>query len=136
MKRLTNLQMSVIVNKIYNELDKEIQAINAKRLESVDMDKVLEIDAVHTSLKDIEALQEEIDSIKKKIVKQLNLESVYYVPKYNDYINRLKKREANLISVDKREIEASVILSDVEDLDSLIKSIKKSMSKNIPELND
>ena len=136
MKRLTNLQMSVIVNKIYNELDKEIQAINAKRLESVDMDKVLEKDAVHTSLKDIEALQEEIDSIKKKIVKQLNLESVYYVPKYNDYINRLKKREANLISVDKREIEASVILSDVEDLDSLIKSIKKSMSKNIPELND
>lgn len=136
MKRLTNLQMSVIVNKIYNELDKEIQAINTKRLESVDMDKLLKKDAVHTSLKDIEALQEEIDSIKKKIVKQLNLESVYYVPKYNDYINRLKKREANLISVDKREIEASVILSDVEDLDSLIKSIKKSMSKNIPELND
>lgn len=143
MKRLTNLQMSVIVNKIYNELDKEIQAINTKRLESVDMDKVLEEDSIHPLLKKIELLEEEKDSLEKiiksiedTVKERMGMSRYYTIPTYDKYVNSLKRKEANLINIDKEEIEASVILSDVEDLDSLIKSIKKSMSKNIPELND
>lgn len=143
MKRLTNLQMSVIVNKIYNELDKEIQAINTKRLESVDMDKVLEEDSIHPLLKKIELLEEEKDSLEKiiksiedTVKERMGMSRYYTIPTYDKYVNSLKRKEANLININKEEIEASVILSDVEDLDSLIKSIKKSMSKNIPELND
>lgn len=135
--------MSVIVNKIYNELDKEIQAINTKRLESVDMDKLLEKDSVHTLLKQIELLEEEKDSLEKiinsvevTVKERMGMSKYYRIPTYDNYVNNLKRKEANLINIDKEEIEASVILSDVEDLDSLIKSIKKSMSKNIPELND
>lgn len=143
MKRLTNLQMSVIVNKIYNELDKEIQAINTKRLESVDMDKVLEEDSIHPLLKKIKLLEEEKDSLEKiinsiedTVKERMDMSRYYIIPTYDEYVNSLKRKEANLININKEEIEASVILSDVEDLDSLIKSIKKSMSKNIPELND
>lgn len=94
-------------------------------------------------LKKIELLEEEKDSLEKiigsiedTVKERMGMSRYYSIPTYDKYVNSLKRKEANLINIDKEEIEASVILSDVEDLDSLIKSIKKSMSKNIPELND
>lgn len=94
-------------------------------------------------LKKIELLEEEKDSLEKiiksiedTVKERMGMSRYYTIPTYDKYVNSLKRKEANLINIDKEEIEASVILSDVEDLDSLIKSIKKSMSKNIPELND
>lgn len=94
-------------------------------------------------LKKIELLEEEKDSLEKiigsiedTVKERMGMSRYYTIPTYDKYVNSLKRKEANLININKEEIEASVILSDVEDLDSLIKSIKKSMSKNIPELND
>jgi len=145
MKKLTNLQMGVIVDKIYKELSEKIEPINKARLGAVDTAELLKGDKIAPKLLALEELEKQKRELDNKIAKTrkeaselYNSEStVYYysTPSYETYLNDLKRKEANLIFIDKRDIEANVILSDVTDLETLIANITRSITKNIPELN-
>ena len=120
MKRLTNLQMSIVVDKIYNDLLKKVEPINKARLENVDMDKILKKDKVHARLRRISELskesndiQREISALKEAVRADLGGEYRYYILEYENYISTLRAEKASLITIDRGEIEANVILSDV-----------------------
>lgn len=142
MRKLTNLQMGVIVDKVYKELKKKIDVINKERLEKVNIDRELKED---TKLKlireyyEYDRLSTEYEELMRVVKKAYTEEAgiSYYstLPTEEDYILRLKEDKANLIHLDKRDIEASVILSDVTDIETLIETISKNITKDIPELN-
>lgn len=142
MKKLTNLQMGVIVDKIYKELSEKIEPINKARVEAVDVDKVLKGDKVIPLLKafrevelEEEALRNKKEDIRAKLKKVYPEYSHYSIPTPEEFIQKFRRKEANLITIDRRDIEANVILSDVTDLETLIANITRSITKNIPELN-
>jgi len=135
--------MSIVVDKIYNDLLKKVEPINKARLENVDMDKILKKDKVHARLRRISELskesndiQREISALKEAVRADLGGEYRYYILEYENYISTLRAEKASLITIDRGEIEANVILSDVGDLDSLIANITKGITKDIPELNE
>lgn len=142
MRKLTNLQMGVIVDKVYKELKKKIDVINKERLEKVNIDRELEED---TKLKLIREYyeynrlsreyEELMDVVKKAYTEETGISHYYTLPTEENYILRLKEDKANLIHLDKKDIEASVILSDVTDIETLIETISKNITKDIPELN-
>ena len=142
MRKLTNLQMGVIVDKVYKELKKKIDVINKERLEKVNIDKELEED---TKLKLIieyyeydrvrKEYEELMGVVKEAYVAETGINYYYNLPKEEDYILKLKEDKANLIHLNKEDIEASVILSDVTDIETLIETISKNITKDIPELN-
>lgn len=142
MKRLTNLQMSVIVDKIYRGLNKKIDVINKERLEKVDIKKELDGDVKLGLIKEYHVLEE----LRNKYEKQMMFtkeayrvenggEYLYRMPTEEEYILKLKTDKGNLIYLDKQDIEANVILSDVTDIETLIETITKNITKDIPELN-
>lgn len=143
MRKLTNLQLNVIVDKIYNDLSKKVAPVNEARLEAVDMGKLLAEDKVHARLFRLAELKQSMDSLSREIeslndsVRQdlYGSHGYYHVPSYKDYVDRLKNQEANLIFINRGEIEASVVLSDIGDLESLISGITNGITKDIPELN-
>ena len=74
--------------------------------------------------------------IKKALTaEETGISHYYTLPTEENYILRLKEDKANLIHLDKKDIEASVILSDVTDIETLIETISKNITKDIPELN-
>lgn len=142
MRKLTNLQMGVIVDKVYKELKKKIDVINKERLEKVNIDRELEED---TKLKLIREYyeynrlsreyEELMDVVKKAYTEETGISYYSTLPTEENYILKLKQDKANLIHLDKKDIEASVILSDVTDIETLIETISKNITKDIPELN-
>jgi len=142
MKKLTNLQMSIIADKIYRELSAKIDPINVARLEAIDVDKLLKKDKTIPLLRAYqeltakeEALRKEKESLKYDLQKVYSEYSHYSVPTPEDYIRRIRYKEYKPIVIDRQDIEANVILSDVTDLDTLIENITRSITKDIPELN-
>jgi len=145
MKKLTNLQMGVIVDKIYRELSEKIEPINKARLEAIDTAKLLKGDKIAPKLLALEELENQKRELDSKIAKARGEVSklyngdspAYYYSSlsYENYVNNLKKKEAKLITIDKHDIEAGVVLSDVTDLETLIANITRSITKDIPELN-
>ena len=142
MRKLTNLQMGVIVDKVYKELKKKIDVINKERLEKVNIDRELKEDTKLKLLREyyeydrLSIEYEELMSVVKKAYAEETGISYYStLPTEENYILKLKQDKANLIHLDKKDIEASVILSDVTDIETLIETISKNITKDIPELN-
>lgn len=142
MRKLTNLQMGVIVDKVYKELKKKIDAVNKERLEKVNIDRELKEDTKLKLLREYyeydrlsREYEELMDVVKKAYIEEAGISYYSTLPTEEKYILELKKDKANLIHLDKEDIEASVILSDVTDIETLIETISKNITKDIPELN-
>ncbi len=134
--------MSVVVDKIYRELSAKIEPINKARLEAVDIDKLLKKDKVAPILLAIDALEQEradiimeINRLHREARVQMGIEHYMTPPSYKSYVKQLRDKNVDLIYIDKSDIEANVILSDVTDLDTLIENITRNITKDIPELN-
>jgi len=141
MKKLTNLQMGVIVDKIYKELSEKIEPINKARLEAIDIKKELKGDKIAPLLLEIEEISPQISALDakrtelKRQVGKLNDGYYYSTPSYENYTKTIRNKKASIITIDRKDIEAGVILSDVTDLETLIANITRSITKDIPELN-
>jgi len=140
--RLTNKQLEIVVDEIYNRVSNPIIEANNKALEKVtlpDDDLFLKDVATYTSI------QESIDKLEK--IKD-NLEEKWKDVTYNDfdfsswgydnfrekYINDYKKfiKKQNVVLAEApshKDIEKQVILAGNKDIPELIETVIKSLQK-------
>ena len=140
--RLTNKQLEIVVDEIYNRVSKPIIEANNKALEDV----ILPEDDLY--LKDVatyNSVQESIDKLEK--IKD-NLEEKWKGKTYNDYefseyayrifrenqideyTHHIKKQNVVLAEFPSRnEIEKQIILAGNKDIPELIETVIKSLKK-------
>lgn len=140
--RLTNKQLEIVVDEIYNRVSKPIIEANNKALEKVilpDDDLFLKDVATYTSI------QESIDKLEK--IKD-NLEGKWKGKTYNDYefseytyrifrenqideyTHHIKKQNIVIAEFPShKDIEKQVILAGNKDISELIETVIKSLKK-------
>ena len=102
MRKLTNLQMGVIVDKVYKELKKKIDVINKERLEKVNIDRELKEDTKLKLLREYyeyDRLSREYEEL-MSVVKKANIVTGKQEGVMNDRLQAIIKDYASILNSD------------------------------------
>ena len=138
MKKLTNRQLSLIVERIVSEINSEISTENQRILDTVPKEKIFQKSKYFNSIKSIverlnviedeeSHLLESLRSLRKNVENEEGFGEWYRDTNswFEGYTNFLIKSSVTLRKkVSDRDVEADIILSGVGNLEDLVQTIK------------
>lgn len=138
MKKLTNRQLSLIVERVVSEINSEISIENQKILDTVPKEKILQKSKHFNSIKSIvdrlnviedeeSCLLESLKSLRKDVENEEGFDEWYRDTNswFEGYTNFLIKSSVTLRKkVSDRDIETDIILSQVDNVEEMIQMIK------------
>ena len=138
MKKLTNRQLSLIVERIVSEINSEISTENQRILDTVPKEKIFQKSKYFNSIKSIverlnviedeeSHLLESLKSLRKDVENEEGFDEWYRDTNswFEGYTNFLIKSSVTLRKkVSDRDVEADIILSGVDNLEDLVRTIK------------
>ena len=138
MKKLTNRQLSLIVERIVSEINSEISTENQRILDTVPKEKIFQKSKYFNSIKSIverlnviedeeSHLLESLRSLRKDVENEEGFDEWYRDTNswFEGYTNFLIKSSVTLRKkVSDRDVEADIILSGVGNLEDLVQTIK------------
>lgn len=138
MKKLTNRQLSLIVERIVSEINSEISTENQRILDTVPKEKIFQKSKYFNSIKSIverlnviedeeSHLLESLRSLRKDVENEEGFDEWYRDTNswFEGYTNFLIESSVTLRKkVSDRDVEADIILSGVDNLEDLVQTIK------------
>lgn len=138
MKKLTNRQLSLIVERVVSEINSEISIENQKILDTVPKEKIFQKSKYFNSIKSIverlnviedeeSHLLESLKSLRKDVENEEGFDEWYRDKNswFEGYTNFLIESSVTLRKkVSDRDVEADIILSGVDNLEDLVQTIK------------
>lgn len=138
MKKLTNRQLSLIVERIVSEINSEISTENQKVLDTVPKETIFQnskyfnkVKSIVDRLNDIEdeesCLLESLKSLRKDVENEEGFDEWYrdtnsWFEGYEDFL--IKSSVILKGKVSSKDVETDIILSGVDNLEDLVQTIK------------
>lgn len=138
-KKITNYQLNLIVDKIYQTLRKEIDIKNKEIQDSFVPSEVLlsEIEEFYEIKERITTLQTIKDRITKRIEDMVGMGiSFYNFETREKLINIITIVQAPTIKMSKQDIEFEVLTNSLDDIGSLVEKITNSMREKFLSSNE
>lgn len=138
-KKITNYQLNLIVDKIYQTLRKEIDIKNKEIQDSFVPSEVLlsEIEEFYEIKERITTLQTIKDRITKRIEDMVGMGiSFYNFETREKLINIITIAQAPTIKMSKQDIEFEVLTNSLDDIGSLVEKITNSMREKFLSSNE
>lgn len=138
MKKLTNRQLSLIVERIVSEINSEISIENQKVLDTVPKETIFQNSKYFNKVKDIisrlndieeeeSVLLKELKSLRENVEEDEGFDSWYkdthsWFEGYEDFL--IKSSVTLRKKVSSKDVETDIILSEVDNLEDLVQTIK------------
>ena len=136
--KLTNYQLNIIVDKIFEELRKAVDETNAKILESFDIDSNEQASRIKKLIKtviEINALREKLGMEQSQLKSELREFgiSTYIFKDEEELLTYIKGKfiKDSLIYINKRDIELEVIMNQNSDVSTLISNIVQKFKEKL-----
>lgn len=138
-KKITNYQLNLIVDKIYQTLLPEIDRVREEKIKDYELepeiiqliDEYWETKSFLSNLKLIEEVQRE------KIREELGYNkysSIYRSSNFDtkeELIEKIKINKVSTVKLDKKDIEFEVLTNSLDDIGSLVEKITNSMREKL-----